>query len=107
LLIFLILGFACASLYVSVTSPPSLAEALIFGLISVAGTLAFPPEIFITDAGVTEVKWWAATTAIPWKDVVGIEFHKGSATTVIVSKGGSQVVHSGWNRDTKGFLQIL
>ena len=105
LLVALILGFACATIYVSVTPPPSLAGAAIFGLISIAGTLAFPSDVLVSGTGVAEVKWWGGKTEIPWKDVGRIEYHKGPATTVIVSKAGAKVVHSGWNRDTSGFLE--
>ena len=105
LLVALILGFAGATIYVSVTPPPSLAGAIIFGLISIAGTLAFPSDVLVSRTGVAEVKWWGGRTAISWKDVTKIVYHKGPATTVVVSKEGSKVVHSGWNRDTNGFLE--
>jgi len=105
LLVALILGFAVATLYVSLTPPPSLLGAVIFGLISISGTLAFPPEVLVTATEVAEVKWWGAKTAISWKDVSRIEYHKGPATTVVVSRAGAKVVHSGWNRDTSGFLE--
>ena len=104
LLIVLILGFACGSLYVSLTPPQSLLGAVIFGLISIAGTLAFPANIVVSGTGVAETKWWGTQKAIPWNDVDRIEYHKGPATTVIRSKDGTRVVHSGWNRDTSGFL---
>lgn len=100
-----ILGFACAAVYVSVTPPPSLAGAVIFGLISIAGTLAFPANVIVNRLEVTEVKWWGAKTVIAWQDVSRIEYHKGPATTVVVSRAGAKVVHSGWNRDTSGFLE--
>jgi hypothetical protein len=105
LLLALILGFACATIYVSVTPPPSLVGAMIFGLISIAGTLAIPSDVLVSGTGVAEVKWWGAKTSIPWKDVSRIEYHKGPATTIVVSKDGTKVVHSGWNRDTSGFLE--
>ena len=104
LLILLILGFACGSLYVSLTPPQSLLGAIIFGLISISGTLAFPANILVTGAGVAEIKWWGTQKAIPWRDVDRIEYHRGPATTVVLSKNGIRVVHSGWNRDTNGFL---
>ncbi len=105
LLIALILGFACGSLYVSFTPPQSLPGAIVFGLISVAGTLAFPANIVVTGLGVTEVKWWGAQKTILWEDVDRMEYHSGPATTVVVSKTGTRIVHSGWNRDTSGFLE--
>jgi hypothetical protein len=105
IIVALILGFAGASFYVSLTPPPSLLGAIVFGLISVSGTLAFPPNVLVTTTGVAEVKWWGAKTVIPWKDVSRIEYHKGPATTVVVSKTGTKVVHSGWNRDTNGFIE--
>jgi hypothetical protein len=104
LIVALILGFAGAAFYVSLTPPPSLLGAVVFGLISVSGTLAFPPDVLVTPTGVAEVKWWGAKTAIPWKEVSCIEYHKGPATTVVLGKHGGRVVHSGWNRDTRGFL---
>ena len=104
LFIALILGFACGSLYVSLTPPRSLLGAAIFGLISMAGTLAFPANILVTGTGVAEIKWWGAQRRIPWRDVDRIEYHRGPATTVVLSKSGTRVVHSGWNRNTKGFL---
>lgn len=105
LLVALILGFAAATFYVSLTPPPSLLGASIFGLISISGTLAFPANVLVTATGVAEVKWWGAKNSISWKDVSNIEYHKGPATTVVVSKAGAKVVHSGWNRDTSGFLE--
>jgi hypothetical protein len=105
LLVALILGFAAATFYVSLTPPPSLLGATIFGLISISGTLAFPPDVLVTASGVAEVKWWGAKTEISWKEVSRIEYHKGPATTVVVSKAGTKVVHAGWNRDTSGFLR--
>jgi hypothetical protein len=105
LLIALIIAFACATVYVSLTPPPSLSGAGIFGLITVVGTMAFPSDVLVSRTGVAQVRWWGAKTAIPWKDVSRIEYHKGPATTVVVSRAGLKVVHSGWNRDTKGFLQ--
>jgi hypothetical protein len=105
LLIALVLGFACGSLYVSLTPPQSLLGAAIFGLISMAGTLAFPANSLVTETGVAEVKWWGTQKTILWRDVDRIEYHKGPATTVVVSKAGTKVVHSGWNRDTSGFLE--
>ena len=104
LLIVLILGFACATVYVTVTPPASLVGATIFGLISLAGTLAFPSEVLSTKTEVRAIKWWGAQTAIPWNEVSRIEYHKGPATTVVVSRAGTKVVHSGWNRDRSGFL---
>jgi hypothetical protein len=104
-LVALTLGFACATVYVSVTPPPSLAGALIFGGISIAGTLAFPSNVVVNKMGVAEVKWWGAKTAIAWLEVNRIEYHKGPATVVVVSNSGAKVIHSGWNRDTRGFLE--
>lgn len=104
LLIALILGFACGSLYVSFTPPQSLLGAAIFGLISMAGTLAFPANIVVNGTGVAEVKWWGSQKTIPWRDIDRIEYHRGPATTVVLGKSGTRVVHSGWNRDTSGFL---
>jgi hypothetical protein len=98
-----ILGFAGAAFYVSFTPPSSLLGAVVFGLISVSGTLAFPADILVTSKGVSAVKWWGAKTEIPWNEVSRIEFHKGPATTVVLGKYGSRVVHSGWNRDGSGF----
>lgn len=104
LLIALIVGFACGSIYVSVTPPRSVIGAVIFGLISVAGTLAFPANVLVTGTGVSEVKWWGVQKMIPWKNVDRIEYHRGPATTVVLGRDGTRVVHSGWNRDTNGFL---
>jgi hypothetical protein len=105
-LVALILGFTAATFYVSLTPPPSLLGAVIFGLISIAGTLAFPPDVLVTASGVAEVRWWGTKITIPWKDVSRIEYHKGPAATLVVSKAGAKVVHSGWNRDTSAFLEI-
>jgi hypothetical protein len=104
LLVTLIGGFAATTLYLSFKPSPYVTGALIFGAISIIGTVAFPSEVLITREEVIEVKWWGAKTAIPWHDVREIEYHEGSATTVLVSKAGMRVVHSGWNRDTGGFL---
>jgi len=105
LLVAMICGFACGAIYSSVVPPQYLAGAVIFGLIAIAGTVAIPSNVLVSGTGVTEVKWWGARTTIPWKDVSRIEYHKGPATTVVVSKTGAKVVHSGWNRDSSGFLE--
>ena len=106
LLVALILGFAGAAVYVSFTPPSSLLGTIIFGLISIAGTLAFPPDVLVTATGVASARWWGAKTTISWKSVGRIEYHKGPATTVVVGQDGVRVAHSGWNRDTSGFLTI-
>jgi len=104
LLVVLILGFAAAAIYVSLTTPSSLLGTIIFGSISIAGTLAFPPNILVTASGVASVKWWGKKTVVFWRSVSRIEYHKGPAATVVVGQHGARVVHSGWNRDTSGFL---
>jgi len=106
LIILIVLGFAGAAVYVSIVPPVSLLGAIVFGLISVTGTLAFPAEVLTGDTGVSEVKWWGTRTDIPWNQIRQIEYHKGSATTVVLSKSGSKVIHSGWNRDTEQFLKV-
>jgi hypothetical protein len=105
LLVAIIGGFACATVYVSVIPPSSPIGTVIFGLIAIAGTLAFPSEVFVSTTGVAQVGWWGRKTSIPWKDVSRIEHHRGPATTIVVSRTGMKVVHSGWNRDKTAFLQ--
>jgi len=106
ILISLILGFTCGAVYVSLTQPPILIGAVIFGLIAAAGTFAFPSKIVASRISVCEIKWWGSRTEIRWNDVDRIEYHQGPSTTVVRSKSGGRVVHSGWNRDTKGFLTL-
>jgi hypothetical protein len=104
LLVVVIVGFACGAVYVSITPPPSLGGAIVFGLLSTAGTLVFPSDVFVTATEVAEVRWWGSKTAIPWEDVIRIECQKGQGTVTIVSQTGVRVTHSSWNRDTEGFL---
>lgn len=99
-----IFGFACGAIYVALTPPQSLLGGLIFGLISVAGTIAFPADIALTQSSVESTRWWVSRTTILWTDVQRIEYHKGQSMTVIFSKHGPKTVHSGFNRDSKGFL---
>lgn len=105
-LIVLIFGFAGGAVYVSLTEPPLLIGAAIFGLIAIAGTFAFPSKIVVSDSSVSEIKWWGTRVEIPWKDVSNIEYHEGSSTTVVRGNKGARVVHSGWNRDTIEFLRL-
>ena len=104
LLIVMILGFACGSIYVSLTPPQSLLGAIVFGSIAMAGTFAFPANIIVNSTEVVQARWWGAQRAISWKEVNRIEYHKGPATTVVIAMDGRRIVHSGWNRDTEGFL---
>ena len=104
MLLVLIVGFTCGAIYVSVSEPPFLLGGVIFGFIAVAGTFAFPSKIVVSSRKLSEVKWWGIRTEIQWKDVSRIEYHRGPSTTVVRSKSGEKVVHSGWNRDSNGFL---
>lgn len=58
ILILLILGFTCGAVYVSLTQPPILIGAVIFGLIAAAGTFAFPSKIVSSHISVSEIKCW-------------------------------------------------
>lgn len=98
-------GFTCGAIYAAMIHPPLLIGVTIFGFIAVATTFAFPSNILVSRNSVSEIKWWGTKTEIQWKDVSRIEFHKGPSTTVIRGRGGGKVVHSGWNRDTRGFLK--
>lgn len=106
ILIIIILGFTLAALYVSVSRPPLLIGTAIFGFIAAAGTFAFPSRIVVRRSSVSEIKWWGSKIDIPWTDVSRIEYHRGPSTTVLRGKVGGKVVHSGWNRDSVGFLKI-
>jgi hypothetical protein len=106
ILIILILGFTFGAVYVSVSRPPLLVGTAIFGFIAVAATFAFPSKIIVRRRSISEIKWWGTTIDIPWADVSRIEYHRGPSTTVLRGKHGGKVVHSGWNRDSVGFLKI-
>jgi hypothetical protein len=67
--------------------------------------LAFPPDVLATNLGVSEVRWWGAKTVIAWKDVVRVDYNPLPGTAVVVSRSGTRVVHSSWNRDQSGFLE--
>ena len=93
ILILLILGFTCGAVHVSLTQPPTLIGAVIFGLIAAAGTFAFPSKIDAGHISVSEIKWWGSKIEIRWNGVSRIEYHQGPSTTVVRSKDGGRVVH--------------
>jgi hypothetical protein len=99
-----IVGCSGAAVYLSLTTPSSLQGIIVYGLISIVGTLAFPHNVVVTPTNVISIRWWGHKTTIPWKNVSRIEYHKGPMRTVVVGKNGARVVHSSWNRDTDCFL---
>ena len=103
LLLLIIVGFALASLYVVVVPPSSITGAIIFGAISLAGTLAFPAEIVASPNGLEQIKWWGSRVSMLWSEVRQVDYHKGPATTIVTDRGGHHIVHAGFNRDGDGF----
>ena len=63
--------------------------------------------VVITDEGVTGTSLWGRKTHIPWKDVASLEFNTGKSLTVVVSRDGTKVCHSGFHYDQARFEQEI
>ncbi len=100
-----IVGFSVASIYVLVTPPRSLFGSIVFALIAFSGFVAFPSSIFLTSDGVQQVKVWGKHIYFMWRNVAKIEFHKGSDTTVLTSRNGQRVVHTGFHVASEQFRE--
>jgi hypothetical protein len=101
-----IVGFALASLYVSLAPPATIVGAVVFGLIAVAGAYGFPAPIFVGPMGVQQSRWWGGTVSISWDSLTRIEFHKGPVTTVLIDRAGHKIVHAGFHRGRAEFLDV-
>jgi hypothetical protein len=100
-------GFALASLYVSLTPPVTIVGSVVFGLIAVAGAYCFPAPIFVGPEGVEQSRWWGGgTVSMSWDSLTRIEFHKGPGTTVLIDRAGHKIVHAGFYCGRAEFLDV-
>ena len=95
-------GFGAGSLYCWFIHP-FLAGAIVYSALAVGGIFAIPSVITVAASGVTESSWWGRTKTITWSDIGKIVYHQGPATTVITSKNGKSIAHSGFHRDSELF----
>jgi len=107
LFIAIVLGFSSGAVYVAFETPPYPIGVMILGVIAIIGTIGIPPNILVTRTEVIESKWWGWKSTILWKDVSTIIYRQESHETLVIGKSGNRVVHSGFNRDSSGFLEII
>jgi hypothetical protein len=73
------------------------------GAFLVLGLLVWPSIITISEAGVSQHRWWRRVCAIPWNEVTGIEKSRSSGEIQVFGRNGQCIGFTAYHVDPSRF----
>ena len=74
-----------------------------FAALGVASVFAIPPEIVVSEEGLTSRRWWGAAKSMRWPEVQDAPAVSAQQPMRVVARDGTRIVHTVFNVDRARF----